>query len=298
MENVSYKKDNPKNSPAKARKPVLVEQATYSIADELGGIDLLNANYHRQNFSRHSHEGYTVGVIENGAQQFYRTGGNHVAPQGSIILVNADEVHNGHSATEGGWSYKAMYPLPEQFETISQELTSGLSGNGAPYFPSPVVYDPELANQLRLVFETLDNSTNRLLRETLLYSVLTKLMCKHGKKQTSPQAISKAQRQLKLVKEFLDDFPSADISLQDLATLASFSPYHLVRAFQKEYGFPPHAYQIQARLRLAKKLFRQGHTVSDAAQEAGFHDQSHLHRHFKKAMGITPGQFSKQIIRS
>jgi len=290
MEKAKEMDSKKKQSPTK-------ERATFSIADELGGIDLLDADYHHQNFSRHSHEGYTIGVIENGAQQFYRTGGNHVAPQGSIILVNADEVHSGHSATEGGWSYKAMYPLPDQFETISHELASSLSSNGAPYFPSPVVYDPELANQLRLVFETLEKSTNRLLRETLLYGVLTKLMCKHGKRPTTPQDISKAQRQLKLVKEFLDDFPSADISLQELANLASFSPYHLVRAFQKEYGFPPHAYQVQARLRLAKKLIRQGHTVSDAAQEAGFHDQSHLHRHFKKAMGITPGQFAKQIAR-
>ncbi|UXI03809.1 AraC family transcriptional regulator [Photobacterium sp. TY1-4] len=276
-------------------QPPSREQATYRVAEELGGIELLNAQYHRQNFSRHSHEGYTVGVIENGAQKFYRTGGNHVAPQHSIILVNADEIHNGHSATEGGWSYQAMYPLPEQFEVISRELASGTSHSGAPYFPSPVVNDPELAGQLRLVFKTFENSTNRLLRETLLYSVLTKLMCKHGRRPCLPDDPAKAQRQVNLVKEFLDDFPCADVSLQELANLASFSPYHLVRAFQKAFGLPPHSYQIQARLRLAKRLIRQGHALSDAAQEAGFHDQSHFHRHFKKAMGITPGQFAKQV---
>lgn len=275
------------------------ERAIYSIADELGGIEILDANYHHQNFSRHSHEGYTVGVIENGAQQFYRSGGNHIAPQGSIILVNADDVHNGHSATEGGWSYKALYPLPNQFEQISKELAAGISdkNRGAPYFPSPVVYDPELADQLRLVFTTLNNSNNRLLRETLLYSVLTKLMYKHGKSPALPSDSSKRQNQLKLVKEFIDDFPNADISLLELAKLASFSPYHLVRSFQKVYGLPPHAYQIQARLRLAKQLIGQGHNITDAAQEAGFHDQSHLHRHFKKAMGITPGQFAKHVTR-
>lgn len=78
------------------------EIATFKIAQELGGLELLDAKYEKQNFSRHSHEGYTIGVIEKGAQQFFRTGGNHIAPQDSIILVNADEVHNGHSATEGG----------------------------------------------------------------------------------------------------------------------------------------------------------------------------------------------------
>ncbi|EKO5122896.1 AraC family transcriptional regulator [Vibrio fluvialis] len=273
----------------KQRAPKSKESAKFQVADELGGIELLDAQYETQNFSRHSHEGYTVGVIERGAQRFYRTGGNHVAPQDSIILVNADEAHTGHSAVEGGWAYKAMYPLPEQFQAISRELGNG--GYGTPYFPEAVVYDPELANQFRLVFDTLEKSDNRLLRETLVYASLVKLMARHGKTPPKPVEMSKAQQQLTLVKEFLDDFPQADVSLEELAKLAGISPFHLVRAFQKQFGFPPHAYQIQARLRYARTLLNAGHSISDTAQECGFHDQSHLHRHFKKAMGITPKQY-------
>lgn len=265
------------------------EIATFKIAQELGGLELLDAKYEKQNFSRHSHEGYTIGVIEKGAQQFFRTGGNHIAPQNSIILVNADEVHNGHSATEGGWEYKAMYPVPEQFQTLGQEL--GSPNIALPYFPQPVVYDPELASQLRLVFETLEKSDNRLLRETLVYGTLIKLASKHSTHRAPLKESTKAQRQLQLVKEFLEDFPQTDVSLEELAKLAGLSPFHLLREFQKQFGFPPHAYQIQQRLRMAKKLLKQGQSISDVAQECGFHDQSHLHRHFKKAMGVTPGQY-------
>ncbi|WP_375748298.1 AraC family transcriptional regulator [Vibrio sp. HN007] len=269
------------------------EKADYKITQELGGLEILDAEYETQNFSRHSHEGYTIGVIENGAQRFYRTGGHHVAPQDTIILVNADEVHSGHSATEGGWAYRAMYPVPEQLEKLTNELSLG--NYGAPYFPSAVVSDPDLANQLRLVFNNIEDSDNRLLRETLIYGALVKLIAKHGKSRIQPIEHGKAQRQLRLVKEFLDDFPQADVSLEDLANLASLSPYHLARSFQKEFGLPPHAYQIQARLRLARKLLKQGHTISDTAQECGFHDQSHFHRHFKKANGYTPGQYVKML---
>ena len=52
------------------------EKAEYKITEELGGLETLNAEYEKQNFSRHSHEGYTLGVIEQGAQRFYRTGGH------------------------------------------------------------------------------------------------------------------------------------------------------------------------------------------------------------------------------
>ncbi|MEZ8093681.1 AraC family transcriptional regulator [Photobacterium swingsii] len=275
-----------------ANKKSSKERADYKITDELGGLEILDAEYEKQNFSRHSHEGYTIGVIETGAQRFYRTGGHHVAPQDTIILVNADEVHSGHSATEGGWAYRAMYPLPQQLEQLTKDLY--LPNYGAPYFPNAVISDPELANQLRLVFNTLENSDNRLLRETLIYGALVKLMGKHGKSRLYPNFETKAQKQLLLVKEFLDDYPQADVSLDDLAKLAAISPYHLVRSFQKEFGLPPHAYQIQSRLRLARKLLKQGHSISDTAQECGFHDQSHFHRHFKKANGYTPGQYIKR----
>ena len=265
------------------------EIATFKIAQELGGLELLDAKYEKQNFSRHSHEGYTIGVIEKGAQQFFRTGGNHIAPQDSIILVNADEVHNGHSASEGGWEYKAMYPVPQQFQTLGQEL--GSPNVALPYFPQPVVYDPELASQLRLVFETLEKSDNRLLRETLVYGTLIKLASKHSTHRAPLKESTRAQRQVQLVREFLEDFPQTDVSLEELAKLSGLSPFHLLREFQKQFGFPPHAYQIQQRLRMAKKLLKMGQKISDVAQEYGFHDQSHLHRHFKKAMGVTPGQY-------
>lgn len=53
------------------------DNADYCTAPVLGGLELLSAQYYRQNFAKHTHEGYTVAVIEQGAQRFYRTGGPH-----------------------------------------------------------------------------------------------------------------------------------------------------------------------------------------------------------------------------
>lgn len=268
------------------------ERANFQYASDLGGLELLDANYHKQNFSRHSHKGYTVGVIESGAQRFYRTGSDHVAPQHSIILVNADEVHNGCSATDDGWAYRAMYPIPELFESISRELGSN---QGAPYFPQAVVYDEQLAQMLRLTFTTLNESDNRLLRETLIYSAMVKLVSRHGKSRLAFNQSKVDKKQLALVKQFLDEHPATDVSLEELANMAGISACHLLRQFQRDFGLPPHAYQIQSRLRLAQKLIRRGHKILDVALDCGFHDQSHFHRHFKRAMGITPGNFAKAV---
>lgn len=269
------------------------EIAEYQIVSELGGLETLKASYNQQNFSRHSHEGYTVGVIDNGAQRFLRNGANHIAPQDSIILVNHDEVHDGHSASEGGWSYRAIYPLPEQLSTLSKD--AGLNINGSIHFSEPVVNDPELAGLLRLSLHNLYQSDNRLVRETLLYSALLKLIQRHGKRQSELAEPAQAKARMLLVKNYLDDNSQDDVSLEELARLAGVSPFHLIRQFQTYYGLPPHAYQIQARIRLSKRLIRQGNSLLDCALRAGFHDQSHLSRHFKRTLGVTPGHYARQF---
>lgn len=269
------------------------EQASFMHVDELGGLGVLQATYRRQTFSRHSHEGFCVGVIDDGAQRFYRTGGEHVAPLGSIILVNADDIHTGSAASEDGWSYQAMYPTPELLAFLSRDLKTG--AGATPYFPSPVVHDVGLAGQLRLAFSLLRSDENRLLKETMVFSALTWLMLRHGKSRIEPAPQSKAQRQVTQVKAFLDDFPEADISLLELAERVALSPYYLLRQFQLVTGLPPHAYQIQARLRKARQMLKAGHGVLDSALSSGFHDQSHFHRHFRKSMGITPGDYVKSL---
>ncbi|WP_368920830.1 AraC family ligand binding domain-containing protein, partial [Providencia vermicola] len=54
-----------------------MESANYFHLQELDGLEMIQAQYHQQKFSRHSHEGFCIGVIEDGAQQFFRTGENH-----------------------------------------------------------------------------------------------------------------------------------------------------------------------------------------------------------------------------
>ncbi|MGL6020409.1 MAG: AraC family ligand binding domain-containing protein [Gibbsiella quercinecans] len=269
------------------------EQTNFMHVDDLGGLEVLQASYQRQTFACHSHEGFCVGVIDEGAQRFYRTGGEHVAPLGSIILVNADEIHTGSAATEGGWAYQAMYPTPEMLAFLSRDLKT--SAGATPYFPNPVVYDAGLAGQLRLAFTLLHSNENRLLKETMVFSALTWLMLRHAKSRGEPAAQSRAQAQVARIKTFLDDYPEADVSLLELAERVALSPYYLLRQFQQVTGLPPHAYQIQARLRKARGMLKAGYSVLDSALACGFHDQSHFHRHFRQSMGVTPGDYVKSL---
>ena len=268
------------------------ESADFDIANAFNGIEVVNANYTKQNFSKHVHEGYTIGVIEYGAQRFYRSGASHVAGQSSIILVNADDVHNGQSATPDGWGYKAMYPTPEHFASISADLYNGK--DLTPYFQSSVIEDPYLAEQLRLIFSQLELNSSQLLMETLFYSTLMSLTLRHSSPLNFPKEIKSSRSKLLLAKEFLDSYPEEDISLIKLAEVADLSQFHFIRQFKKCFNLAPHAYQIQVRLKKAKTLLKLGVKPSQVSTDCGFYDQSHFTHHFKKALGTTPSRFQKQ----
>jgi AraC-like DNA-binding protein len=83
------------------------------------------------------------------------------------------------------------------------------------------------------------------------------------------------------------------ITLEELGRVAGMCRFALVRAFTREIGMPPHAYQTQLRVARAATLIAAGGALSDVALEVGFTDQSHLSRNFKCIMGIPPGRYGR-----
>ncbi|HEY9645506.1 MAG TPA: AraC family transcriptional regulator, partial [Chroococcidiopsis sp.] len=93
------------------------------------------------------------------------------------------------------------------------------------------------------------------------------------------------------VRAYLEAHYAEPVSIDHLATLAGLSPYYLIRSFRQQVGLSPHSYQLQWQLRQAKRSLHSPAPLSDIAIATGFYDQSHLNRHFKRAFGITPGQY-------
>jgi AraC family transcriptional regulator len=82
-------------------------------------------------------------------------------------------------------------------------------------------------------------------------------------------------------------------TLEQMAGLVHLSPDHFARQFKAATGLPPHQFLIARRVERAQQLLRGRESVSlaEVAIGVGFSDQSQLSFHFKRIVGITPGQF-------
>jgi AraC family transcriptional regulator len=78
-----------------------------------------------------------------------------------------------------------------------------------------------------------------------------------------------------------------------MAAVVGLNPYHFARQLKGATGLPPHQYVIDRRVERARLLLHAGTDLSlaEVALRAGFSDQSQFSRHFKRLVGVTPGQF-------
>ena len=99
---------------------------------------------------------------------------------------------------------------------------------------------------------------------------------------------------LRAVVEYIEERLDADLTLAQLAAVVGLNPYHFARQF-KATGLPPHQYVIARRVERARQLLEEGDDLSLAAigVRVGFSDQSQFSHHFKRLVGVTPGQFRK-----
>jgi AraC-like DNA-binding protein len=97
------------------------------------------------------------------------------------------------------------------------------------------------------------------------------------------------------VRAHLQAHLEESVSLAELAAVAGLSRCYLLRAFAREHGVTPHAYQMLLRVARAWHLIGEGVSISRVAYDAGFADQSHLTRRFAEVHGVSPGRWARLL---
>lgn len=89
----------------------------------------------------------------------------------------------------------------------------------------------------------------------------------------------------------------AELSLEDLAAEAYLSLHHFARLFKSTTGFSPHQYVLRARVERAQQLMCEApaRTLTAIGLDAGFYDQAHFSRVFKRVLGVSPRQYAQAV---
>jgi len=205
-----------------------------------------------------------------------------------------------------GWPSRHIWP----------EFFASLAGRPLPLFRSPVIQDPAMAASVRRLHHALtapDLETSELERYERLAGA-ARLLVRHatGREPVrGGQDRRVAARIRELIRASAADLsggspggggPDArgqggrgpgggDLTAGDLAAAAGCSRHAAYRAFTQAYGLAPSDYQRQLRVQAARRLLSAGVTPARAAAAAGFADQAHLTRWFRRYYGVTPGAY-------
>jgi AraC-like DNA-binding protein/quercetin dioxygenase-like cupin family protein len=220
-------------------------------------------------FPRHAHEAWSFAVVLSGAGYVRSAGTVHRAGAGAITVLHPGESHDGWTHTADGLDYLVL--------TVAADASHARHGRGGtPSFPDRVVADAAVAAALRRGHgEAVELAVRRLFRR---YS-----RGRHPDADLSPVTAAARRR--------MDAQYHRSTTLAELADLADVSTATLVRHFRAETGLAPYEYLVSRRVDAATSLLAQGRTVTEVAALTGFADQSHLHRHFRRITGVTPGRF-------
>jgi len=257
----------------------------------LGSAELLRGTFSDFAYDPHTHDTACLTLITRGAIRIRMRGQEVVWREGDMFAANPGEVHEGWPIDKAGWSLRTLYVDPRQIEAATD-------ARGQIDLAGPRICDPELAARFLAAHRASESmaSISPLARQEAFLNFGTHLLQRYAHPVSLDEAIRPEPDAIRRAKAFLDEHVDVRVSLGDVATAAKLTPFRLLRAFTRAEGLSPHGYQRQARLHRAMDLMRQGRELGEIAACAGFADQAHLTRTFKRTMGMTPGAYRRACV--
>jgi len=243
-----------------------------------------------ERLSAHTHEEYQLSIGLTVTNAYEHRGGFTSQRPGRLIVLPPGTPHRPAAPPRNAVEARLLlvYVSASRVREIGRQITGRL----VPDLEGPVVLGSGVAAVLRALHRDLSVGSTLLERDARLMVVLAALTAASHDSRDESRAGSARAHAVARAREFLHAHAAEEVRLERLAAEAGVSPCHLSRSFSLEVGVPPHAYQLQLRVGRAKALLADGAAPAEVAARTGFFDQSHLGRHFRRLVGVTPGAYA------
>ncbi|QSQ25966.1 AraC family transcriptional regulator [Pyxidicoccus parkwayensis] len=239
-------------------------------------------------YAKHSHETFSIGVITGGRSTYLNGKTRERVGAGAVVVMNPEEVHACNPIDDEPWSYRMLYVDVPWLTTLQRDL--GFSHNlDFRAFSATVTTEPRLYAGFNRLYGILTSpGAEDLHKHSAAITFFSQVQQALNPAPTAPR---EDNQKLQRAADFIRDNCTRSLKLEDICAAADLSPSYLTRAFKKRYGMTPHAYLVNRRIQYARTRLKRGHMIADVALDAGFADQAHFQRAFKRVIAATPGQY-------
>jgi len=246
------------------------------------GVERAEVFLATRGFDPHRHDAYGIGVTTAGVQVFRYRGSQRVCLPGQLHFLHPDEAHDGRPGTEDGFAYRILYIPPEL-------VRGALGGRALPFVADPVQEPKPMARPIVALLADLDDPISELGCAEIAVAAadcLLSLGDSHDRRRATVDI-----RAVELVREYLAAHAREQTPASTLEGIAGTDRFTITRDFRWAFGTSPDRYRTLRRLALAQAAIESGQSLVQVAGEAGFADQSHMTRQFKRTYGLTPSQW-------
>ncbi|GAA5185954.1 AraC family transcriptional regulator [Rugosimonospora acidiphila] len=262
----------------------MVGESTVSAwrPDVPGITEVFHAYFRQHAYPVHTHTVWTLLILDDGVLRFDLHRHDHRTLRSQVVLLPPHIPHDGWTPAPQGFRKRVLYLAEDALDT---DLIGAATDR-------PNLSDPLLWDRISRLHGTLAEPGDGFEAHSRLALVVDRLG-KHLRRDLHRPAPRPARGLAEDLHDLLDERLTVGLTLDEAARMLHTHPAHLVRAFTRRFAIPPHLYLTGRRVELARQLLLSGRPAGTVASEVGFYDQSHLTRHFKRMLGVSPARYAK-----